>query len=67
MTLPPLPELSLIRSYGNPYAEGYTEARMLAYRAEVIEMCAANLLEAGFRSTGIPAYEALAERLRGLK
>ena len=60
---PPLP----IPAYISCDGLAFTESQLLAYRADVIEMCAANLLEAGFRSTGIPAYESLAERLRKLK
>ena len=66
MTLPLLPEHLLHIDRDDFVGRVYSEEQMLAYRAAVIEMCAANLLEAGFRSTGIPAYEALAERLRGL-
>ena len=67
MNLPPLPTTTLLRSYGQPYAEGYTEAQLLAYQAATIEACAEVLLESGFRSTGIPAYESLAEKLRSMK
>ena len=31
MNLPPLPTTALIRSHGNPYAEGYTPEQMNAY------------------------------------
>jgi hypothetical protein len=36
-------------------------------RDAALEEAAQSLLEAGFRSTGIPAYESLAERVKGLK
>jgi hypothetical protein len=60
MKLPPLPK---------PDVEAYhfTKAQMFAFRAATVEACAQVLLESGFRSTGIPAYESLAEKLRGMK
>jgi hypothetical protein len=65
MKLPPLPEPYGIGSY--PYPDTYTTVQMLAYRAETVEACAQVLLESGFKSTGISAYESLSEKLRNLK
>ena len=51
--------------------EAYHRADVLAYgqqcREAALEEAAQCLLEAGYRSNGIPAYESLAERVRKLK
>ena len=71
MTLPPLPNAA-IPPTGIYTNQGlYTEEQMREYgqqcREAALEEAAQSLLEAGFRSTGIPAYESLAERVRKLK
>ena len=64
MTLPPLPK-------PNVEAYHYDKYQMHDYgkqcREAALEEAAQCLLEAGYRSNGIPAYESLAERIRKLK
>lgn len=65
MNLPPLPEPAV---HG---LHAWTESQMKEYgqacRDAALEEAAQLMLEAGFRSTGIPAYERFAERIRKLK
>ena len=65
-----MPEPAEIQSFGNSKPLGYTYADMCeafdAGRAAGLEAAAAYLLAAGFRSTGIPAYERFADAIRNL-
>jgi hypothetical protein len=49
MKLPPLPESYGIGAY--PYPDTYTESQMLAYRAEVIEVCIRTVVDLGSDTT----------------
>ena len=72
MTLPPLPmpNVEVISGHRAPFVS-YDADQMREYgkqcRETALEEAAQSLLEAGFKSTGIPAYESLAERIRKLK
>ena len=72
MTLPTLPEpnMEVISGHREPFIS-YDSDQMKAYgqqcREAALEEAAQCLLEAGYRSNGITAYESLAERIRKLK
>ena len=73
MTLLPLPPLpsqlaafastQVLHCAHNDLVQAYGQQ----CREAALDEAAQSLLEAGFRSTGIPAYESLAERVRKLK
>ena len=67
--LPPLPRNKSLEQACGFEALHYKEALIYGQqcRETALEEAAELLLNAGFRSTGIPAYEALAERIRKLK
>lgn len=46
---------------------GYTEEDMLQFQRDTIEACCQVLLESGFKSNGVPAYEHLVDKLRSMK
>jgi hypothetical protein len=64
MNLPPLPEPAAYLADSMPL---YSESQVMGLQRDTVEACAKVLLESGYRSTGIPAYEFLANKLKGLK
>ena len=74
MSLPPLPAAAYVyKKHHDPVYDDiyFTEDQIKAYgqqcREAALEQAALSLLNAGFKSNGIPAYESLAERVRKLK
>ena len=45
----------------------YTNEHMLQLQRDTIEACCQMLLESGFKSNGVPAYEHLVDKLRSMK
>jgi hypothetical protein len=66
MKLPPLPPADAAGSFENNYPV-YARYQLVALQRATVEACAQMLLNAGFKSTGVPAYESLAEQLRNMK
>ena len=71
MTLPPLPSPNMVHQSHGTTLLGYKEEKLMKWgnkcRDAALEEAAQCLLEAGYRSNGIPAYESLAERIRKMK
>ena len=75
MKLPKLPstEWTLANSGGRweePWIssqDGFTEDDMLQFQRDTVEACCQVLLESGFKSNGVPAYEHLVDKLRSMK
>jgi hypothetical protein len=66
MKLPPLPPADEAGNFQDTYPV-YTRYQLIALQRDTVEACAQMLLNAGFKSTGVPAYESLAEQLRNMK
>ena len=45
----------------------YTDEDMLQFQRDTVEACCQVLLESGFKSNGVPAYEHLVDKLRSMK
>lgn len=68
MKLPDLPEpdVEFVTRHRDAFIS-YDKEHMLQFQRDTVEACCQVLLESGFKSNGVPAYEHLVDKLRNMK
>ena len=67
MNLPKLPDTMTIMDLDLVEHEVYDSYDMRKFQRDTVEACCQVLLESGFKSNGVPAYEHLVDKLRSMK
>lgn len=67
MKLPDFPNATFIVDMNGEQQMVFDQLDMLQFQRDTVEACCQVLLESGFKSNGVPAYEHLVDKLRSMK